>query len=123
MGLEQNWNAGGQGSNFTWQRAMLQELGANNDQLKLIVSSLGGGFPVSTQRTKETRNVIAAGVGIIAAGARKVDFANYGNTDALVDGVVIPSGLSVPYVAGLNDTLPAFTYDAQTSTLLITIIS
>lgn len=86
--------------------------------LSNISIALGG-----TERTKETRNVIAAGAGVINAGARKVDIVNYGDADALVDGVVLPSGLSIPYLAGLNDTLPAFAYNAQTSKLFITIIS
>lgn len=41
MGLEQNWNAGGQGSNFNWQLRMLQELGANNTVLTQILAVLG----------------------------------------------------------------------------------
>lgn len=93
------------------------DLAATNVLLAAIQSLL---TPAAV--TKETRNVIAAGAGAIAIGARRVDIVNYDSADALVDGVVLPSGLSLAYVAGENNTLPAFTYDAQTSKLFITII-
>lgn len=41
MGLEQNWNAGGQGSNFTWQYAMIQTQGQVLALLQNLVTASG----------------------------------------------------------------------------------
>jgi len=43
MGLENNYNAGNQGSNFKWQLAMLQTLGQSQTTLASILAAVGTG--------------------------------------------------------------------------------
>ncbi len=74
------------------------------------------------QEPHSFQNITGAGVGNIADGKKSVSFMNIGNTDALVDGVVLPAGVSIDFTASQGNGLAAFTYDAQLSNLLITTV-
>lgn len=74
-------------------------------------------------RVAGVTNVPTATSGSVAAGFRFVNFFNDGNSDILVAGGVVGSGLSVPFPAGgENDVLNEITYDSQGSTILITTV-
>lgn len=77
-------------------------------------------FLTSTQDSTLTQNITAGNSGTISAGYHSLTFFNDGVSNILVDGVSIAPGLCVSYTAkSLENTLPAKTYNAQTSSILI----
>jgi hypothetical protein len=62
-------------------------------------------------------------IGAIAPGYSSYSISNIGLTDALVDGLIFPSGHIETYDAGaINNTVTGFTYNSQLTTLIITTI-
>ena len=67
--------------------------------------------------------VTATGAASVPAGRRRITFANVGNTDAQVAGTTLARGEVVTFAAGNSrDTLSAISYNALTSTLLISTV-
>jgi hypothetical protein len=67
-------------------------------------------------------NLSAAETGTLVKGYTRVSFMNIGGTDALVNGTVLPAGVSITFVASQGNGLQAITYDAQLTNLLITTV-
>jgi hypothetical protein len=68
-------------------------------------------------------NVVGAGAASVAAGKRRVTFANVGNADITAAGGTISRGRIVTFSAdGLRDTLAAIPYNALTSEILISTV-
>lgn len=75
----------------------------------------GGGS--SSQGTPSLTTATTSGT--IAAGAASVTIANKGTTDAIVDGEIVPAGVTLSWSVSHPDTLGAISYDPQSSELLI----
>jgi hypothetical protein len=74
-------------------------------------------------KTTERIIVPPSTIGAIAPGYSSYSISNIGLTDALVDGLVFPSGHVETYDGGaINNTVTGFTYNSQLTTLIITTI-
>ncbi len=119
-------NSGSKGNNFTWQHKVLiglQTIGDIQASTNALTTTLVNLLSPTT-RAANYIFVPSNTVSTIPAGHRAYSITNSGLSDALVDGVVLPSGLTLEFDAGgINDVLGAISYDSQLSTLSITTVS
>lgn len=104
-------------------KLVIVEDAAGKPAVRIYPTSGGGGggsFPDPVERV--TSFTIETGAGSISAGAKAVSIANNGASDGLLLGNVLPSGVSIPFSAGMYDTLNEIDYDATGTTFLITVI-
>lgn len=84
------------------------------------LDSINGRF-TPVVRTPGMLRVTSAGAATVTAGKQSVSFLNYGLTDATLLGQTLLSGEKLSWsVEDQKDTLGAFAYNADTSSLLIT---
>lgn len=77
----------------------------------------------SASRTPGIRTYVNA-VGSTTAGIYSFSIANVGSASGLVDGEVLPAGVTVNFDGGaMNNTLTAMTFDATGTTFVVTTIS
>jgi len=77
----------------------------------------------SASRTPNIRTYVNA-VGSTTAGIYSFSIANVGSAAGLVDGQVLPAGVTVNFDGGaMNNTLTAMTFDATGTTFVVTFIS
>lgn len=111
------------GRNFPFQHNVLKGLQKLVDDDNTAIFQAIATLLASTIRTPGRIEVPPGTVGSIAAGFVSYTISNIGNTDALVDGVIFPSGWVEEYIPPVKDVLAAMSYDSQATTLLITTIS
>ena len=125
MSVGNNKTEGSKGNNFTWQHKVLIGLQQMSDKTTVtdnLLTTLVGMLTPSSRAT--TYTAVAPGVtSTIAAGFRAYSITNAGVTDALVNGVVLPSGITLEFEAGgIDDTLGSISYNSQLTTLAITTV-
>jgi len=77
----------------------------------------------SASRTPNIKTYVNA-VGSTTAGIYSFSIANVGSASGLVDGEVLPAGVTVNFDGGaMNNTLTAMTFDATGTTFVVTFIS
>jgi len=77
----------------------------------------------SASRTPNIKTYVNA-VGSTTAGIYSFSIANVGSASGLVDGEVLPTGVTVNFDGGaMNNTLTAMTFDATGTTFVVTFIS
>lgn len=80
----------------------------------VIVSNPKGTYTVATTYSYVT----SAGVNNITTGALSISVSNVGDSNALFNGITMQAGTTINILIP-NTTLPAYTYNAQTSTLSV----
>lgn len=80
----------------------------------VTIGSPKGNYTVATTYSYVT----SAGVNSITSGALSVSVRNVGDSDALFNSITLPSGAGINILVP-NTTLPAYTYNCQTSTLTV----
>ena len=113
MGLENNYNAANQGSNFNWQLRMLlkDEPGA------VLPGASGYGTPTVTPNgTILVGPITSSTTGSIPAGALNGGVLNTGNANGTFNGQIIQPGIQIPFKGPLA---AAIAYNGTGTTLEI----
>jgi hypothetical protein len=104
---------GNKGNNFPWQYKMLQGLDA-------LLSAFSGGGSFLAPKAKSISISRPTTVSSTSAGLNSLSIANVGTANGTVNSVTLKPGETVSFDAGaLNNTLPAFTYNATGTEFLI----
>ncbi|HEY9664124.1 MAG TPA: hypothetical protein V6C65_37210 [Allocoleopsis sp.] len=104
----------GSRSNFRWQLSMLKALEA----IRAAIAAGGGGSLTPHSGFSPTVTTSTAG-SVAAASAYSVIFHNTGGAAAIINDAPLAANSSRTYTAAVGKTLPAISYDASGTTLVI----
>lgn len=96
---------------------------ATNQPIIAALKELQNCFSVTFKQDTEIPEITtvpSTTTGTVASGYRGVSIYNVGDSDILVKGEVVPSGVTVEWSASMNNVVGAISYDSQNSEIIIT---
>lgn len=98
------------------------QLDNNTDELESLLKVLNNVL-VGEILKEGYKYLLPGSTGTIGAGLKSYSIHNIGVTDALVDGEIFPSGISIDFASDRGDVFTGIPYETQLTTLIITDIT